>query len=77
MLPDEINLVVEKLIELKKNNLTFQKEWDELYTKAENLIFKASCLKPYLSRCEPEYCTFRYTGECQFIDRLGKLKTIA
>jgi len=29
-------------------------------------IFRATCFKDYLQECEPEYCSYRISGECKY-----------
>jgi len=43
------------------------------FEELNNHLFKNYCMKGYLETCEPEYCTYRITGNCDYIKLLGLL----
>jgi len=63
----EFYRILEKLQSLKKAKKDTP-EFKNLTQKAYELAFKTSCVKTYLSACEPEYCSFRYTNECKYFE---------
>ncbi len=71
--------IEQKLIQIKfilDSNTDFWEGYKKLITETQELIFKESCLKPHLNRCEPEFCSFRILGECQYFEQLGKLNSL-
>jgi hypothetical protein len=61
--------VVESLKKAIRNGVEAEKQLHKL----EHLFFVAFCAKPYLSQCEPEYCTFRITRSCKYMRALEKI----
>jgi hypothetical protein len=49
-------------------------ESDEL-KEAKMELFSMLCLKDYLNECQPVNCVFRMTGECEYIDTIGKINS--
>ena len=50
---------------------TSVKEWKNMLN---NYLFKKYCEKGYLQECEPEYCTYRYTNSCRYLDALHEIQ---
>lgn len=67
---------LEKIIQFKKHNISVLLEWKKLIDDAREAIFKANCLKSYLTECEPWYCSFRITGSCKYPDEISKLEKL-
>ncbi len=65
---------IEKILNLKKTAKSNFDELNKLIHDAEEVIFNETCLKPYLKRCEPEYCVFRIEDHCNYSDELHRLK---
>jgi hypothetical protein len=58
------------------NNANLFEEYKKLINEASELIFKEYCQKPYLNRCEPEFCSIRILGECKYFEELNNLHAI-
>lgn len=50
------------------------KEFDSKIAEVNKILFSLFCQKSYLSECEPEYCSFRYTSQCSYIKALEIVK---
>lgn len=57
------------------------KELDELayvdrkasLDRIRNALFSRYCRKQYLETCEPEYCSYRLLGTCEYIDAIRQI----
>ena len=67
---------LKELEEFNKKNANIILEREKMIAEIDHLIFKDNCLKAHLNSCEPEYCGFRYTGECKYLDERSKLLSI-
>ena len=64
-------LLVSMLENIKKESLEeFKNKVDEI----SGMLFSLFCQKHYLSECEPEYCSFRFTSQCPYIKSLALVK---
>lgn len=50
-------------------------ELKEQLEKINNKLFHIFCKKDYLTECEPEYCSYRITSACPYVEALSLLKT--
>ncbi len=73
---DEFNTLLKKLKKFSEDNSKILEGWNNLIKEAKEEAFGASCLKDYLNECEPSYCSFRYSGECTFFNKLHKIDAI-
>ena len=46
---------------------------DGLKRELDQYLFNHYCEKGYLSECEPEYCSYRYTYSCRYIKALHEI----
>jgi hypothetical protein len=63
---------IEKIIKKLDRNKPFS-EVMKSFEEMNNYLFKNYCMKGYLKTCEPEYCTHRITGNCDYIKSLAFL----
>lgn len=66
-------LVKDKKIEDIVKKLDKDKSYSEVMKSFEELndyLFKNYCMKNYKETCEPEYCTYRITSNCDYIKLL-------
>lgn len=73
---DTILNKLKQLEQFNKKNASVILERKHMITEIDHLIFKDNCFKSYLNSCEPEFCGFRYTGECKYIDERSKLLSV-
>ena len=65
-----------KVLDFKNKNATAIEELNKKFNDADEIIFKETCHKPYLKRCEPEFCTFRINDTCKYPHEYTRLKAI-
>ena len=63
---------IEKMVKKLDRNKSYSKLMKS-FEELNNDLFKNYCMKGYLKTCEPEYCTYRITGNCDYIKLLGLL----
>jgi hypothetical protein len=64
------------LIAFKNNNELILDQLNARIIEAEKIIFKETCHKKYLDRCEPEFCTERITNSCKYFSELSRLQAL-
>lgn len=60
---------IEKIIKKLDRNKPYS-EVMESFEELNNYLSKNYCMKGYLETCEPEYCTYRIIGNCDYIKLL-------
>ncbi len=71
-----IDKVLLELLDYKNKNKNVIDGLQEEFEKADKIIFNETCLKPHLSRCEPEFCSFRILNKCKYPQEYARLKVI-
>lgn len=64
-----INQEIENII----SRMSEHSDNKSLRRELDNYLFTHYCEKGYLSECEPEYCTYRYTNSCRYIKALHEI----
>lgn len=66
--------LLDELIKFSKRNEKILKEWKNLIKKTDKQIFRDYCHKEYIKECEPWYCSYRITGNCEYPRKIKKLE---
>lgn len=68
-----MNSYIDKNIDELAVKITNMPDTDELKRELDAYLFINYCEKGYLSECEPEYCSYRYTNSCRYIKALREI----
>lgn len=60
-------------MQLLISEITHSSAYDlgEKINKLNSLLFSKFCEKSYLEKCEPFYCSYRYTNNCKYLMALN------
>lgn len=64
---------IEQRLKSILSEVSEHEETHALKTQLNEYLFKHYCEKGYLTECEPEYCSYRYTNSCKYVELLHEI----
>lgn len=68
------NSRIKSLFAMLENRDILYDDFIQTVESLDAVVFSEFCLKGYKSECEPEYCIYRATGECEYISAIKYIK---
>lgn len=65
--------VITDLDKFRKEHEDIISEWNDIRKSAEQSLLEKYCIKEYKNECDPAYCNFLITKECQYPTALTEL----
>lgn len=69
-----MEIIKEEYIQKMIKRIANETKAAELKSELNQYLFEKYCEKGYLSECEPEYCSFRFTHTCRYIEAIQAIQ---